>query len=67
MAPDPFAHPLAISEDALRIERFVETRNVESFDCGDKAGFLEAQIAFALKRPDLGPMVRAFLPRYIQS
>lgn len=34
------------------------------FDCGDKAGFLEAQIAFALKRPDLGPMVRAFLPRY---
>ncbi|MGH7102614.1 MAG: UTP--glucose-1-phosphate uridylyltransferase, partial [Acetobacteraceae bacterium] len=34
------------------------------FDCGDKAGFLEAQIAFALKRPDLGPLVRAFLPRY---
>lgn len=24
------------------------------FDCGDKVGFLEAQIAFALKRPDLG-------------
>ena len=23
------------------------------FDCGDKVGFLEAQIAFALKRPDL--------------
>ncbi|MGH7188944.1 MAG: UTP--glucose-1-phosphate uridylyltransferase [Acetobacteraceae bacterium] len=37
------------------------------FDCGDKAGFLEAQIAFALKRPDLGPMVRAFLPRYCES
>ena len=36
MAPDPFAHSRAISEDALRIERFVETRNVESFDCGDK-------------------------------
>lgn len=34
------------------------------FDCGDKAGFLEAQIAFALKRPDLGPKVRAFLGRY---
>ncbi len=34
------------------------------FDCGDKAGFLEAQIAFALKRPDLAPAVRAFLPRY---
>jgi UTP--glucose-1-phosphate uridylyltransferase len=34
------------------------------FDCGDKAGFLEAQIAFALERPDVAPAVRAFLGRY---
>ena len=34
------------------------------FDCGDKAGFLEAQIAFALKRPDMAPAVREFLPHY---
>ena len=34
------------------------------FDCGDKAGFLEAQIAFALKRPDLADKVRAFLKNY---
>ncbi|WP_376088812.1 UTP--glucose-1-phosphate uridylyltransferase GalU [Roseomonas sp. CCTCC AB2023176] len=34
------------------------------FDCGDKAGFLEAQIAFALARPDLADAVRGFLPRY---
>jgi UTP--glucose-1-phosphate uridylyltransferase len=34
------------------------------FDCGDKVGFLEAQIAFALKRDDLGPAVRDFLTRY---
>ncbi len=34
------------------------------FDCGDKVGFLEAQIAFALKREDLGPAVRAFLKNY---
>ena len=34
------------------------------FDCGDKAGFLEAQIAFALKRPDLADKVRAFLKTY---
>lgn len=34
------------------------------FDCGDKVGFLEAQIAFALKRSDLGPGVRAFLKNY---
>ncbi len=35
------------------------------FDCGDKIGFLEAQIAFALERPDLGPAVRDFLRTYI--
>ena len=34
------------------------------FDCGDKVGFLEAQIAFALARPDLAAAVRAFLPKY---
>jgi UTP--glucose-1-phosphate uridylyltransferase len=34
------------------------------FDCGDKAGFLEAQIAFALKRPDMAPAVREFLKKY---
>ena len=34
------------------------------FDCGDKSGWLEAQLAFALRRPDLAPAVRAFLPRY---
>ncbi|MGH7152742.1 MAG: UTP--glucose-1-phosphate uridylyltransferase, partial [Acetobacteraceae bacterium] len=36
------------------------------FDCGDKAGYLEAQIAFALKRDDLGPAVRAFLKDYCE-
>jgi UTP--glucose-1-phosphate uridylyltransferase len=34
------------------------------FDCGDKIGFLEAQIAFALKRPDLADAVRGFLRHY---
>jgi UTP--glucose-1-phosphate uridylyltransferase len=34
------------------------------FDCGDKAGYLEAQLAFALSRPDMADKVRAFLPRY---
>jgi len=37
------------------------------FDCGDKIGFLEAQIAFALKRPDLAPAVRAFLKTYSED
>lgn len=35
------------------------------FDCGDKAGFLEAQIAFALRRPELADAVRAFLRHYV--
>jgi len=34
------------------------------FDCGDKAGFLEAQVAFALRRPDLAPAMRAILKAY---
>ena len=37
------------------------------FDCGDKVGYLEAQIAFALKRDDLGPAVRGFLKNYINE
>jgi UTP--glucose-1-phosphate uridylyltransferase len=36
----------------------------ERFDCGDKVGFLEAQIAFALQRPDLSAAVRQFLKKY---
>jgi UTP--glucose-1-phosphate uridylyltransferase len=34
------------------------------FDCGNKVGFLEAQIAFALKRPELADAVREFLKHY---
>jgi UTP--glucose-1-phosphate uridylyltransferase len=34
------------------------------FDCGDKIGYLEAQIAFALKRPELAPQVKEFLAKY---
>jgi UTP--glucose-1-phosphate uridylyltransferase len=34
------------------------------FDCGDKAGYLEAQVAFALKRPDMAPAMRDILKTY---
>ena len=34
------------------------------FDCGDKIGFLEAQIAYALKRPEMAQAVRTFLKNY---
>ncbi len=37
------------------------------FDCGDKAGFLEAQIAFALRHPDIAPQVRALLRSYAED
>ncbi len=33
------------------------------FDCGDKLGFLEANVAFALARDDLGPGTREMLAR----
>jgi UTP--glucose-1-phosphate uridylyltransferase len=35
------------------------------FDCGDKLGFLEAQLAFALRRPELADAVRGFMKNYI--
>ena len=40
--------------------RFAGTR----FDCGSKAGFLEANIAFALERPDLRTELTGILGRY---
>jgi UTP--glucose-1-phosphate uridylyltransferase len=33
----------------------------QRFDCGDKAGFIMANIALALERADIGPTVRAYL------
>jgi UTP--glucose-1-phosphate uridylyltransferase len=35
------------------------------FDCGDKVGFFEANLAFALARDDLGGDVRAILKNYV--
>ena len=35
------------------------------FDCGDKLGFLEAQIAFALARDDLSEGMRQMLKEYV--
>ena len=37
------------------------TVGAKRYDCGDKAGFITANIALALERPDVGPAVRAFL------
>jgi UTP--glucose-1-phosphate uridylyltransferase len=34
------------------------------YDCGDKLGWLEANIAFALARPDLAPQLKKILAEY---
>ena len=39
-------------------------RYTRVFDCGDKAGFLEANIAFALARDDLREQVVSLLGKY---
>ncbi len=36
-----------------------------SFDCGSKIGFLAANVAYALDRPDLGPALRAEIKRLV--
>ncbi|MBC7986476.1 MAG: UTP--glucose-1-phosphate uridylyltransferase GalU [Sphingomonadaceae bacterium] len=33
------------------------------FDCGSKAGFIEANLALALEHPDIAPHIRAFLAK----
>jgi len=32
----------------------------DRYDCGDKTGYIQANLALALARPDIGPAVRAF-------
>jgi UTP-glucose-1-phosphate uridylyltransferase len=41
--------------------RFEGTR----FDCGDKAGFFEANLAFALSRDDLRDQIQAVVRKYL--
>jgi len=35
------------------------------YDCGDKSGFIEANVAFALAHPELGPQVRPALRKLV--
>jgi UTP--glucose-1-phosphate uridylyltransferase len=35
------------------------------YDCGDKVGFIEANAAFALAHPEMGPRVREALMRVV--
>ena len=43
----------------------VET-NCERYDCGDKIGFLHANIAVGLRRPDIAPALKAILKQYAE-
>ena len=35
------------------------------YDCGSKIGFLTANVAYALARPDLGPALRAEIEKLL--
>ena len=37
------------------------------YDCGDKVGFIEANVAFALAHPEIGPKVREALEKIIEK
>lgn len=50
-----------IGKQAFHGLRFEGTR----YDCGDKVGFIEANVAFALKHPDMGDQVRAALKKHL--
>jgi UTP--glucose-1-phosphate uridylyltransferase len=39
----------------------------ERHDCGSKAGFLRANIAFGMARPDLREALRAEMKKYLEK
>lgn len=54
--------------DALRVlnrahKMVAFPQNGNRYDTGDKLGYIQATIEFALKRPDLGPELQAYLKR----
>lgn len=51
-----------------RSQRFTGVRfNGRTFDCGSKVGFLTANVAFALARPDIAPEFRAELDKILSA
>jgi UTP--glucose-1-phosphate uridylyltransferase len=53
---------LLAKREKLLAYQFEGTR----YDTGDRLGFIEATIAFALKRPDLAPGVRAIMAKHLR-
>jgi UTP--glucose-1-phosphate uridylyltransferase len=44
-----------------RVPFHAVTTNCARYDCGDKIGFLQANIAVALGRPDIAPALKRML------
>jgi UTP--glucose-1-phosphate uridylyltransferase len=38
----------------------------DRYDAGDRVGYLKANVAFALRRPDLGPQLRDWLREVVK-
>jgi UTP--glucose-1-phosphate uridylyltransferase len=55
----------ALQTLAKRTKLFGLVTEGDLYDAGDKAGFIEATVAFALKRPDLARQVRPVLERLL--
>ncbi|MFQ1700400.1 UTP--glucose-1-phosphate uridylyltransferase [Loktanella agnita] len=53
---DAIAHEITVGRDVFGFKF-----NGQRFDCGSKAGFLQATVAFALERPELRDELRDFL------
>lgn len=54
---------LLATREKLLAYQFEGTR----YDTGDRLGFIDATIAFALKRPELAPAVRALLQKHLKG
>jgi UTP--glucose-1-phosphate uridylyltransferase len=54
---------LLAQREKLYAYRFDGTR----YDTGDRLGFIDATLAFALKRPDLAPGVRELMKKHLQA
>jgi UTP--glucose-1-phosphate uridylyltransferase len=39
--------------------------NCERYDCGDKVGFIQANLAVGLSRPDIAPALRQLISKYL--
>ena len=50
-----------LAEEAFHGVRFEGRR----FDCGDRVGYLEANLALAMERPDIAARLHAALRHYV--